>query len=158
MVFTESSLSIHVPGTDLDCHPEIMISRLSLATFLSALIFIVYSANHGSLPAIISLHERLPFGDTLGHFILAGTLSFLAVIALQAKAVHFANLCLPLGSVIVLPIVVIEEMSQMLIPNRSFSLLDMSANICGVLFFGWLAMQLFSNQTGRAIRRNNRAY
>ena len=110
----------------------------------------VYLANKGQLPPALSFYVHLPFGDKIGHFILMGIFSFLATWALKAKTIPFKAVQLPLGAVIVLTLVVLEEASQAFIPLRTFSLFDLGADLLGIFTFGWLAIQLYPNKTARS--------
>ena len=116
-----------------------MFARLALLGFFPFLIYLVYSANHGAIPKLFAFHKSIPYGDALGHFCLAGTFSFLATLCTRARTFHVARLYLPAGVVIVFLIVILEEISQIFIPSRSFSMIDLCADTVGIALGGWLA-------------------
>ena len=48
------------------------------ALFLGFFLYIIYAANHGTLPFFIRRLYLFPGGDKLGHFVLPGIASFFA--------------------------------------------------------------------------------
>jgi uncharacterized membrane protein YoaT (DUF817 family) len=80
----------------------------------------------------------IPFYDTLGHFILYGITAYLAHRALERKIVSYLGLNIPLGSLIISCFALVEESLQLLSPYRTFSLLDLTANLCGIILFYWI--------------------
>lgn len=130
-----------------------MIARFALFLFVLFLAFIVYSADRGALPAIISFYKYIPFGDTLGHFILMGSFAFLATWVLEAKSLCFLKLRVPIGSIIVFLIVLLEEISQLFLSKRTFSFLDLLADFIGIFAFGWLATRLHPSKRSKKAER-----
>jgi len=80
--------------------------------------------------------RRLPFGDKLGHFFLMGMFSLMVNLALSAKTVQIWKLNYLLGSLIVLAVVTIEEVSQIFIRGRTFDAGDLLADAAGIFIFG----------------------
>ena len=124
-----------------------MIARIALVIFLMFLVFIVYSADRGRLPEAVSFYKQIPLGDALGHFCLMGLLAFLAVLGSKARFFRLAGKRIPLGSIVVLAIVCLEEFSQLFIPGRTFSLIDLAADFLGILAFSWLALRIHDLRT-----------
>jgi len=68
---------------------------------------------------------------------------------LQLKTLSFAGQRILWGSLLVAVIVSTEEFSQMYIPSRTFSLLDLVADYAGILLFGRLAYWFSSPKFAR---------
>jgi len=73
--------------------------------------------------------------DKLGHFLGLGVLSFLAVSFFGHSSWRRTVLIIAAASVL-------EELSQGLLPARTFDLGDMAANLAGIGLFGALAIGL----------------
>ena len=86
-----------------------------------------------------SFIAALPFGDKIGHFCLMGIFSLVVNLALNARTFRIWKLNYLLGSVIVLAIVLVEEVSQIFVRGRSFDLTDLLADAAGIFLFGELA-------------------
>lgn len=112
--------------------------------FAAFLLVIVGLADQGALPELLKRIHDLPGGDKLGHFGLMGTMALLADLAFRGRWRG-----LPAGSVTVLVIVTLEELSQLWFPQRSFSLSDLAADYAGIVCGAWLAGRL----TGKAANR-----
>ena len=76
--------------------------------------------------------------DKLGHFLGLGVLSFLAVSFFGRPRWRRTVLIIAAASVL-------EELSQGLLPARTFDLGDMAANLVGIALFGTLAAELVSD-------------
>ena len=73
-----------------------------------------------------------PGADKVLHFVLFGMLAFFAIGWWAARPAWWVLAVLGLGTVV-------EEGLQSLSAVRSFSLIDLSASLGGILLFGWLA-------------------
>lgn len=104
--------------------------------YLGILIAIIISAYLKILPVKSSV---IPFYDTIGHFILIGIAAFLAHLALNKRSINCFNIPIPLAAIIVSLFTVTEECLQKLSPNRTFDLLDLVSDFCGIVLFTWLA-------------------
>jgi VanZ family protein len=71
-----------------------------------------------------------------------GLFSFLVNLALNARGVKIGKINFLLGSLIVLPVVVIEEFSQLWVRGRTFDLGDLLCDFAGILLFGELARMI----------------
>jgi glycopeptide antibiotics resistance protein len=67
-------------------------------------------------------------------------LAFFVNKAICCKTITFLGIKLLVGSLVLLPIAIGEEFSQVLIPSRRFSVLDLTANVLGIVIIGQLAM------------------
>jgi VanZ family protein len=118
---------------------KLKVFRLAPALLLFAFIcWITLQANNGNNNIFFDLVILIPYGDKLGHFMLYGTLSLLAVIAVTDKYLLVNKFRIPIGAIIVLLIAIAEELTQLFLSQRTFDLLDISANIVGVFIFPWL--------------------
>lgn len=115
--------------------------RIKILTVFYILVLagIIFIADRKSTRYLLNFIGNIPYGDTLGHFFLMGTLSFLVNLVLQAKTVGFGKLRYLLGSLLVAVIVTIEEFSQLFIRGRTFDWTDLAADFVGILIFGELA-------------------
>lgn len=100
---------------------------------------IIWAADRGALPSLLTGLYAFPHGDKLGHFLLMGGLSFAVTLAIGA----------PAGPLLTAALVTLEELSQLAFRTRSFDLLDLLASLLGIAVFGWLA--------GKATRRRSPA-
>ena len=114
--------------------------RVLSILFGLALIFIIISAEFGLTQVFFGPLYRFPNGDVVGHLLLLGGLSFLVNLGFplsRFKQPPLLKSCLILAGFITL-----EEISQIFIPNRSFSLVDLAANLIGIFGFGEAAAAL----------------
>jgi hypothetical protein len=96
---------------------------------------------------------QIPYVDTAMHFFLLGIASYLSHRALGGRQMALGRLQIPLGPLVVGAFAATEECLQRFFPSRTFSLLDLSANLSGVIVFGWLAAILSKkNDSTRPLR------
>lgn len=117
--------------------------RILLASaYAAVIVLIVIAADNGRLGGIMALLHNPPGADKLAHLLLVGGLAF---------AINAATRCRPLpvcgrdwlpGTVVCLPLSILEEVTQIHIPTRNFDFLDMLMNVVGVLLIGPLARRL----------------
>ena len=99
-----------------------------------------------SVSALISIHGEwfkfiydLPGGDKLVHFLGPGLLAFCVVLGFSSRAAHH-RLLTPAASLAATALLVtLDEMIQLAIPTRTFSLKDLAWSLTGVLVFGLAA-------------------
>ena len=82
--------------------------------------------------------KQIPQGDKFGHAFLYGTLSFLLNYALVFKRVK--NTKLFLGSLLVLAFAVLEEITQIWIPLRTFDWIDLVGDVVGIIIYSFLSV------------------
>ncbi len=90
--------------------------------------------------------RKFPLGDKIGHFCLMGMFSLVVNLILSARTIRVWKLNYLLGSLIVLVIVTIEEISQIFIRGRTFDAGDLVAGAAGVIIFGEIARLIYSRQ------------
>jgi len=112
--------------------------RLFAALFSAFVVFVVVQADRGQFPSFLSWYRKIPYGDTFGHFFLIGLLAFLINLSLGNQALRIRGIPFLKGSFVVVIVVVLEELSQIFISSRSFSLSDLGADFVGIYFFGRL--------------------
>ena len=83
--------------------------------------------------------KQFPYFDTILHFLLMGFSAFLGHLAFNKRKIIILNFSLPLVPIIISVFVLIEECLQKFSPNRSFDLVDLAADFCGIVLFTLLA-------------------
>jgi VanZ family protein len=119
-----------------------LIYRQLTFVFLAVILLIIAAANLGIAPELFDPVYELPFGDKAGHFFLMGLLSLLISLGFSLARVRVLSLRLLRNTLLLAALVTLEEFSQIFLDNRSFSLLDLSANYAGIFFFGELGALL----------------
>jgi hypothetical protein len=99
--------------------------------FLAFLLYVIYSANQGTLPLFIRRLYMFPGGDKVGHFVLLGIASFFANQILYPRHSLVFGKVFFIGTLIVLIAITAEEVSQMFLANRTFDLIDLSFSYLG---------------------------
>lgn len=112
--------------------------------FAIFLLLIVIGVNLGLDLAVFHLVYEIPFGDKVSHFFLTGLFSFFLNLTLRADRLRISSLRVQKGTLIVLAVVTLEEISQIFFIYRNFSLLDLAFDYTGILLFGYLAGVLVS--------------
>ena len=108
--------------------------------FLLFIIGVVILADAVLLPDFVRDLYDFPNGDKVGHFILYGPLNFfLARAFLSSLPSHPRNwVTLSVGLILAL-FVALEEFSQIFFVARTFSPLDLTASLLGMIVGGWVA-------------------
>lgn len=103
-------------------------ARAIAVAYVAALAAIAVGADAGVLGGLVTWVHEIPFGDKVGHFALTFGLGILAEWALRARGRALGWLLVAVN---------LEELSQLVIPGRSFDLGDAAANslglVCGTL-------------------------
>ena len=113
--------------------------KLAPAIFVGLLAVIVIAADKGALPGFVRTLYSFPGGDKAGHFLLMGALSTLVNLGLVARPASCDSRRFILGSIVVMAVVTLEEISQLWFRTRTFSLLDLSFDYAGILCGAYLA-------------------
>ncbi len=108
--------------------------------FLIFIILVIVLADNGSIPPFIRALYDFQNGDKLGHFILLGLLNFFITRAFLSSLPTRRGgwVTLSVGLILAL-FVALEEFSQMFFSARTFSLLDLTASLLGIIVGGWVA-------------------
>jgi hypothetical protein len=99
-----------------------------------------------SISALVSVHREwfgfiygLPGSDKLVHFLGPGLLAFCMVLGFSSRAAHH-RLLSPVAILAAAALLVtLDEIIQLAIPTRTFSLKDLAWSLTGVLVFGLAA-------------------
>lgn len=119
--------------------------RFFAALFSAFIVYVVVQADRGQFPGFLSWYRKIPYGDTIGHFFLIGLLALLINLSLRNQILRIRGIPFLKGSVFVMGVVILEELSQIFISSRSFSLSDLGADFAGIYFFGRLATRFGAN-------------
>ncbi len=122
-----------------------MSSKIKIITAIYVLIIIgiIIIANTKSTQYLLRFSGGIPYFDKLGHFFLMGILSFLVNLLLKAKNVKIWKIKYLLGTLIVITLVTLEEVSQIYISGRAFDIGDLIADYLGIFLFGELARFIY---------------
>ncbi|MCI5167553.1 MAG: trypsin [Candidatus Electrothrix sp. GM3_4] len=101
--------------------------------FLVFFLYVIYSANQGTLPFFIRRLYMFPGGDKVGHFVLLGIASFFANQVLYPRHFLVFGKVFFVGTLIVLVAITAEEISQIFISTRTFDLIDLSFSYLGII-------------------------
>lgn len=101
--------------------------------------------------------QRFPYYDTILHFLLMGFSAFLGHLAFNKRKIkikgNILNFSLPLTPIIISFFIFIEECLQIFSPNRSFDLVDLAADFCGIVLFTCLAEITKLNNNNASINK-----
>jgi VanZ family protein len=109
--------------------------------FAAFIVLVIVLADTGHLGFLAIVYE-IPRADKVAHFLLYGILALLLDLTLMRSYPGQSRRRIALVSGIILALLIgLEEFSQRLFANRTFSLLDLMASYLGVFFFSWLAVK-----------------
>lgn len=100
------------------------------------------AANLGLAPTLFWFVSIVPWGDKLGHFGLMGAFSLVVNMAWHAARLPVGRWHPLKGTLLVLGVVALEELSQVLLRYRSASIEDLACDVAGIVVFGWLAARI----------------
>ena len=114
--------------------------RYFAALFLAFIIGLIVLADADLLPDFINAIYDFPNGDKVGHFVLYGLLNFFITRAFLSSLPSRRGSWVTLSVGLILALfVALEELSQMFFSARTFSLLDLTASLLGIIVGGWVA-------------------
>lgn len=103
------------------------------AGFAILILTVIILVDVGRLPAFLGAVYAYPAGDKLGHFFLFGILALLAdQVIYPPTSGKFRRKVLDWVNWALSGMIIFEELTQLAVPGRSFSLLDMAASLLGV--------------------------
>lgn len=126
--------------------------KILLIVYVFVLAFIVFLADRKGTRYMLNFVGNIPYGDKLGHFCLMGVFAFLLNLVLNARTFKLWKFEYLLGSLIVLAVVTIEEISQIFVAGRTFDLSDLIFDFLGIFLFGELARLIIRRR--RALHKN----
>lgn len=101
--------------------------------FFMFVVWIIYLANTGGSSIFFVIVGAIPYGDKLGHFCLFGFLTLIVIVSLKFRSIRCWKLKIYYGAILVSVFALGEELSQALLPSRTFDILDLFADILGIL-------------------------
>lgn len=119
---------------------KITFAQIIFAGYLLFLCTVIFIKNLNRGNSIFGILQNIPHSDKLGHFFLYGLLTYLMSFALRQRRFKLLHIRIPLAPIIMLIGTFMEECSQIMQEFRTFSLLDMLANIIGIMCFWSLAI------------------
>lgn len=125
-----------------------MLIFLLASTFF---IYIVVAADRAALPDFIVVLYHFPYGDKIGHLLLMGIWTWIiqaCVIAWHKNNGHDARK-ITVVAWVVAGFVTIEELTQIFIPNRNFSISDLVCSYLGILIFSSVYRFILKNQINK---------
>jgi len=114
--------------------------KLITIFYVCFILFIIALADQGKLGYIGVIVYEIPYTDKLGHFILMGLLAFFINLSLKCSTISIWNSNFLKGSIIIISLVTLEEISQLFVETRTFDLMDLVADYLGIFVFGRLAL------------------
>ena len=113
--------------------------KILLVVYIFILAVIIFLADRRGTRYMLNFVGNIPYGDKLGHFCLMGGFSFLLNLVLNARTFRLWKVRYLLGSLIVLIVVTLEEISQMFVAGRTFDWSDLVFDYLGIFLLGELA-------------------
>jgi VanZ family protein len=113
------------------------IKVLALLGFLS-LLYLIWAANSGCLPAMATAIYEFPNGDKISHFVLYGLIAFLLTLAFP-RTWQARRFRIPIITLFFLLFAIVEEWSQSLFPLRTADVIDGICSCLGILVGTWTA-------------------
>lgn len=107
----------------------------------SLLLAVVVLDDLGVLENVMSRVDAVPFGDKLIHVVLAAGLGFFAASVAPAPALAIRSARIPVATLVVALVIVLEEGSQRFLRFRTFELLDLAADALGLTLGTLLALR-----------------
>jgi polysaccharide biosynthesis protein VpsQ len=105
--------------------------------FLLLLVAIVVAADQGCLPSFVTALYAFPGGDKVGHFVLMGILGFLVNLSLASRSAGKTWHTLLLGTLALMLLVTLEEISQQVFRTRHASWIDLLSSYAGIVVLGY---------------------
>jgi len=103
--------------------------------FFAFIIWIIVEADRGANNIFFDIVRMVPYGDKIGHALVFGLLTFLAIIAFNNKRIKVFKCRVQLGALLVFGFALLEELTQIFLPNRTFDLVDICFDIVGISIF-----------------------
>ena len=115
--------------------------RILAILYGALLLGIVGAADLGALAPLVHGLHRVPLGDKVAHLVLAIGLGYFAASFARRPALRLATVRVPLATLVVLAVAVVEEASQRFVAGRTFDLLDLAADFAGLAVGTGLALR-----------------
>lgn len=127
-------------------HPASFRTGVAFGVFLSLVLWATIGG--GADAGLLNMLLRVPGMDKVGHVVVYGTLTALAILgAGDRRILRFV----PLWPSVFLTLSMVDEFRQRTVPGRDFSREDMLANLIGVTL-GWMVAVAATRSERSAIR------
>lgn len=124
--------------------------RIITFSILALIVISILAVNQKQLPGFLRSLYAFPHGDKVMHFILYGILSFLFNMSFPGKGLRVSGLLFPAGSLAILSMAILEEISQFYVDFRTPSFIDLFTGLAGIILLGtpgyFLSSWLFGSQ------------
>lgn len=110
--------------------------------FFAFLLWLIAMANTGQHSVFFDLAYSLPYGDKISHVILFGLLTLGCITSSGFTVLNLYGLQCYRGTIVTSIFVVVEELSQALIPARTLDSGDFVADAMGIGLFTIIALLL----------------
>ncbi len=124
-------------------------TRITLL-YAAALATLLVLADTHQLPTLARHINDFPVLDKVIHFSMFGLLALLVNLSLVRSTRWPAAGAIVTGGIIVAALATGEELSNLLVPARQYSLGDLAANYLGVVCVGMLPLWVWSRRTSAA--------
>lgn len=111
----------------------IWIARVSSVLMIIFISWIIYLANTSQSCVFFDAVGMVPFGDKCGHIVLACLLALLLNLMLPTKSLLIGQYSILAGGILTGIVLLGEEISQIFIPTRTFDVLDLAADLTGIV-------------------------
>lgn len=101
--------------------------------------FLIFISTSTYLKTLSYLIKSIPFLDTFLHFILLGIATFLSHLALNKRYVMVFGILFPQAPLIIAVCCILDEILQTLSAKGTSSILDLIADLAGIVLFYSLA-------------------
>jgi VanZ family protein len=118
-------------------------TRLAFAYAVGILVLLLL-ADFGMLRPVVDALASYGYADKVVHFAMYGSLAFVVNRALAGRAGWSLLRAIVTGSTIVLIASTVDEYSNLLVPERGWSLADLAANFLGIVCLGILPCLLYA--------------
>ena len=115
-------------------------AQIIFAGYLVIIIMVILMKNMNRGNSLFALFNDMAHVDKVAHFLLFGLLTYSLSFAIKHRRLKLMTINIPLAPIIMLAATFMEECSQIVLESRTFSLLDMFANVLGVTCFGFMAL------------------
>jgi hypothetical protein len=107
--------------------------------YFAVIVLIIVLADRKDMAFVFGWIRERPGLDKICHFLLIGGLAFVVNYGLCGREMRIGKMSFLLGSVTVGILCLLEEVSQLFIPSRTFDLVDLTADFLGIWLIGRLA-------------------
>lgn len=113
--------------------------------FILFILAVIWVANSPEGPDRLEFIRSVPYGDKMGHFGLMGGASFLVTLLMRGEGRKIGKILIPFGALLVWEFVLLEEITQLYFPTRTFSFEDLFADFLGISVLGALGVSVYKN-------------